>query len=43
MKNVTLENMALSSDISEKKFNQCKSSSSTFSKINLNSKYLFNK
>ena len=44
MKNVTLENIALSSDISEKKFNQCKeSSSSTFSKINLNSKYLFNK
>ena len=44
VKNVTLENIALSSDISEKKFNQCKeSSSSTFSTINLNSKYLFNK
>ena len=40
-KNIFLENIALSSDISEKEFNQCdESSSSTFSQINKKSKYL---
>jgi FkbM family methyltransferase len=40
-KNLVLENIALSSTISKKIFNQCnESSSSTFSTINYNSKYL---
>jgi FkbM family methyltransferase len=40
-KNLVLENIALSSTISKKIFNQCnESSSSTFSDINYNSKYL---
>ena len=40
-KNLVIENIALSSDISKKVFNQCKeSSSSTFSKINTKSNYL---
>ena len=39
--NIVLENIALSSSISELKFNQCdESSSSTFSSINTESKYL---
>ena len=40
-KNLVIENIALSSNVSEKVFNQCnESSSSTFSKINMNSNYL---
>ena len=40
-KNLIIENIALSSSISEKNFHQCKeSSSSTFSNINTNSNYL---
>ena len=38
--NLILENLALSSEETEKKFNQCKeTSSSTFSEINVDSKY----
>ena len=38
--NLILENLALSSEETEKKFNQCKeTSSSTFSEINIDSKY----